>query len=97
MGKEEKNDRIEISEMFMAQADAERCFYGIIKRSKDANGNAHLFSRIKIYDGLIHACAGDQRELGTMLDQMCIMVLDMGLHNGSGIYIEIIDAKYFLN
>ena len=99
MGKEEKDnkDRFEIIEMFMAQADHERCFYGIIKRSKDADGNPHLFSRIIINDGIIQACASDQKVLGKMLDEMCIMVLDMGLHNDSGVYTEIFGDKYFLN
>lgn len=99
MSKSDKNmsDRFEITEMFMAQADHDRCFYGIIKRSKDANGNPHLFSRIIINDGLVQACASDQKVLGKMLDEMCIMVLDMGLHSETGVYIEIFGDKYFLN
>jgi hypothetical protein len=77
--------KVEITEMFMAQADHDRCFYGIIKRSKDADGNPHLFSRIVINDGIIQACASDQKVLGKMLDEMCIMVLDKNLHEDEGI------------
>ena len=99
MDKEDKDnkDQFEINEMYMCQADHERCFYGIIKRSKDANGNPHLFSRIIINDGYVQACASDQKVLSRLLDEMCIMVLDMGLHRDSGVYSEIFGDKYFLN
>lgn len=99
MGKvgKDNNDRFEIHEMFMSQADHERCFYGIIKRSIDSEGNPHLFSRIIINDGIIQACASDQKVLGKMLDEMCKMVLDMRLHDDGGRKIKIFDADYFLN
>jgi hypothetical protein len=90
-------DQFEINEMFMAQADHDRYFYGIIKRSTDSSGNPHVFSRIIVNDGLIMACAGDQKVLGKMLDEMCIMVLDRGLHRESGVYSEVLGEKYFLN
>ena len=76
--------KVEITEMFMAQADHDRCFYGVIKRSKDTNGNPHVFSRIKINDGMIQACASDQKTLGKMLDEICIMVLDKKIHADKG-------------
>lgn len=91
-----KDNKIEITEMFMAEAGG-KCFYGTLSRSKDANGNPHLFSRIVINDGLVQACAGDLRVLGRMLDEMCSLVIENGLHNDSGIYINIIHDKLFLN
>jgi len=90
-------DRFEITEMFMAQADHERCFYGVIKRGKDAEGNSHLFSRIVVNDGLIQACASDQMTLGKMLDEMCILVLEYGLHRDAGVFKKLAGNKYFLN
>lgn len=90
-------DRFEITELFMAQADHERCFYGIIKREKGAEGNPHLFSRIVVNNGLIQACASDQETLGKMLDEICVMVLDYALHNDVGIFITICHEKLFLN
>jgi len=93
----QKNDRLEITELFMAQADHERCFYGVIKRETDAEGNPRLFSRIVVNDGLIQACASDQETLGKMLDEMCIMVLDYGLHNDAGVSIKIGFEDMFLN
>jgi hypothetical protein len=95
--KKDNPDRLLITEMFMAQASDDRCFYGVIQRSKDNYGNEHVFSRIIINDGLIQACAGDQWELGKNLDQMCIMILDMGLHENAGVFTEIFGDKYFLN
>ncbi len=91
-----KTDRIQITEMFMAEA-GDKCFYGIIKRSKDANGQPHLFSRIIINNGYVQACAGDQKVLGRILDEMCKMVLYMGLHKDAGVFITIGNEKYFLN
>lgn len=93
----QKNDRLEITELFMAQADHERCFYGVIKRGKDGYGNPHLYSRIVVKDGLIQACASDQETLGKMLDEMCILVLDYGLHNEKGVSIEISGNHLFMN
>lgn len=93
----ETRDRFEITEFFMAQADNERCFYGVIKRGKDTEGYPHLFSRIVVNDGLIQACASDQKTLGKMLDEMCILVLDYGLHSDAGVSIEIFDNQYFVN
>lgn len=93
----ETSDRFEITELFMAQADNERCFYGVIKRGKDAEGHPHLFSRIVVNDGLIQACASDQKTLGKLLDEMCVMVLDYGLHSDAGVSIEISGNQLFLN
>lgn len=97
MNKRYRINKVEITEMFMAQADHDRCFYGIIKRDKDDTGNPYVFSRITINDGFIEARAPEQRELGKNLDQLCIMILDMGLHNDEGVYINILNEKLFLN
>lgn len=99
MSKKEKEnqERIQISEMFMCQADHERCFYGIIQRGTDEFGNDFVFSRIAMPDGLIQAKADNQRELGKNLDQMCVMVLDMGLHNSAGAYVKSFGFILFLN
>jgi hypothetical protein len=92
-----KPTKVEITEMFMAQASNDECFYGIIIRDRDASGNPHVFSRIIVNDGLIQACAKDQWELGKMLDEMCIMILRNGLHNDAGVFTMINNEKFFLN
>ena len=81
----------------MCQASPERCFYDIIKRGVDEFGNPFVFSRIVIPDGLIQAKADNQQELGKNLDQMCIMVLDIGLHNDSGKILHIMGIDLFQN
>ncbi|MBN1968803.1 MAG: hypothetical protein JW870_05515 [Candidatus Delongbacteria bacterium] len=69
---EKKDFRIEIAELFIAQVSLDRFFVGIISRSKVVNGNPHLFSRIVLNDGLLMACAGNQKVLGKMLDEMSL-------------------------
>ena len=92
-----KHNRVEITEMFIAEASNGKCFFGIIKRSHDNQGNPHVFSRITIYDGSIMACASNQWILGKMLDELCDMVLIYGIHNDTGVYIELCGEKYFNN
>jgi len=76
--------KVEITEMWLAEV-GDKCFYGIIKRSKDANGNLHLFSRIDINGGTVQGCASDQKTLGKNIDEMCAMYLN-GLHNDKGVF-----------
>jgi hypothetical protein len=83
---------VEITEMFMAQADKDRCFYGCIKRLKDDNGKPFVFSRIVMPDGLLCARADDQNELSKNLDEMCILIMDNGLHAQKAISIRIFDS-----
>jgi hypothetical protein len=91
----DKDDRFQITEMFMAEA-GKKCFYGIIKRSQDANGNPHLFSRIIINDGIVQACSSEQKMLCSILDEMCAMYLK-GLNKDTGVFQKILGEKYFLN
>ena len=96
MSKKEK-DRFEICEMFMGKADVHRCFFGIIKRLTDNAGNPYVFSRIVVNDSLLCASAPEQKELGRNLDEMCVMILDKGLHDDAGVSTEIFGGRYFLN
>ena len=92
-----KDDDFEINEMFLAQADVNRCFAGIIKRLTDITGNPYVFSRIVVNDSLLCARAPEQKELGRNLDEMCVMILDKGLHDDAGVSTEIFGGRYFLN
>jgi hypothetical protein len=96
MSKKENNE-FEINEMFMAKADVKRCFFGIIKRGKDEDGNSYVFSRIKMQDGLLCASANDQKVLGKNLDEICIMILDKNLHDNAGAKTKIFETDFFLN
>lgn len=92
-----KNLKIELTELFMAQASIDRCFHGIIKKSVSGNGVVSHYSKIKINDGYIHSCAGDRDTLGKQLDELCIMVLDKGLHKYDGVYTKYLGMKMYLN
>ena len=73
-----KNDKlkVEITELFMAQADRDRRFHGTIKRSAGM-----VYGTIEINGGQIHASAKDQWELGKKLDDMVKLILDADLHD----------------
>ena len=97
MSKKEK-EGFEICEMFMAKADKYRCFFGTIKRFEDHDGNTAVFSKIVMpNDGYICAKERDQKKLGRNLDEMCVMILDEGLHDNAGVSTEIFGGRYFLN
>jgi len=80
-----KELKIELTELFMAQADKYRCFHGIIKKVVGNDGSMSFYSKIKVNDGYIHSSAPDRDTLGKQLDELCIMVLDKGLHKHAGI------------
>ena len=74
----------EITEMFMAKADWNRCFYGTIKRSNEKT-NLSVFGKIIVkndkHNGFVIANACDQESLGSKLDELVTLVLDNGLHD----------------
>jgi hypothetical protein len=90
-------DRFEITELFMAMAGKDRCFTGIIKRLKDAEGNPFVFSRIVMPNGLLCARETEQKQLGKNLDRMCVEICDKNLHGDTGVTIKIFDADFYLN
>lgn len=92
-----KKINVEITEMFMAQADKDRCFYGCIKRLKDDNGMKFVFSRIVMPDGLLCARADDQNELSKNLDELAVLICDRNLHGEGGVTKEIFGTNFFLN
>lgn len=98
----EKKLNIEIIEIFMAKCGKgnkgfDRRFHGTIKRGTDENGNPMVYGKIKINDGFIYSMASSQLELGDMLDEMVVMILDKGLHSDAGITAKICDTDFFLN
>ncbi len=83
--------------MAKAGNDWNRCFHGTITRSNDVNGNPVVFGKIKVNDGSICAKASDQWELGEILDEMVLMVLDAGIHAHAGKFVKIRNFTYHLN
>ena len=94
---DKKELRIELTELFMAQADKYRCFYGTIRRELDSDGRPLVRGKIKVNDGFILAQAGHQDELGRKLDEMVIMILDYELHTDSGKKSNIAGTLFFHN
>jgi hypothetical protein len=92
-----RKEKFEINEMFGAQPDKDRFFAGCIKRLKDDNGNPFVFSRIVMPDGLLYSSASEQYELSKNLDEMCIMILDKGLHSNAGVNTKIFGMVFYLN
>ena len=95
-----KDMKIQLTEIFMAKAGRkgwDRCFHGTIKREFDADGCPFVIGKIKVLNGFILAQAKDQWELGEMLDEMVLMILDMNLHQDFGVSIEIAGSSYNLN
>lgn len=92
---------IQITELFMAKAGWKRCFHGTIQRDKDVNGNPLLHSKIYVkdekHDCVIYSMANDQDKLGSMLDEIVVLILDKGLHEDSGKSIKICETDFFLN
>lgn len=76
----DKKLKVEITELFMAEASMDRRFHGTIKRCCDAQGNPVVHGVIEINGGQIYASASDQKELGTKLDDMAKLILDADLH-----------------
>jgi hypothetical protein len=89
--------KLEITELFMAQADINRRFFGTIKRGWDADGTPVVHGRIEVQDGFFLAQDSCQDGLGIRLDELVKMMLDMGLHSESGAIQIILGTACFLN
>lgn len=96
MGGNKKN-KIQINELFMAQADINRRFYGTIRSSKDDTGNPCVSGKIRINQGYIYSKSDKQITLGLKLDEMVILILDNGLHEQHERTQTICDIDFFLN
>jgi len=97
-----KELNVRLVELFMAKAGRgnkgfDRCFYGTIKREHDSEGNPVVRGKIKVNDGYIIAMATNQLELGDMLDQIVILILEYGLHSDSGKTKEIWGIEFYMN
>ena len=98
MNKEnEKQLKVEITEMFCAQIDGNRMYTGCIKRGRDAEGNQFVFSRIVMPNGLLCARETEQIALGKNLDIMAKDIVDGNLHGDTGKSTDIFGSKFFLN
>jgi hypothetical protein len=93
----EKQLKVEITEMFCAQIDGNRMYTGCIKRLRDEQGNQFVFSRIVMPNGLLCARETEQIALGENLDSMAKDIIDGNLHGDAGVSTEIFGTNFFLN
>ena len=93
----EKQLKVEITEMFCAQIDGNRMYTGCIKRLRDNIGNQFVFSRIVMPNGLLCARETEQNTLGKNLDIMAKDIVDGNLHGDAGVSTEIFGTNFFLN
>ncbi len=96
---ERNNDRIQITELFMAKAgnDWSRCYYGTIRRETDDEGNPVVYGKIKIGEGYIIARAKDQWELGEKLDVIVFLILEYNIHTQIGKQVKTTILPQYLN
>jgi len=87
MKKKELPDFI-ISELFLVKADWQRTYMGTIKREVDFDGNPVLSCKVIINEGMAWSRAADEEELRKNMDDICVMKLDRGLHQNSGLSIN---------
>jgi hypothetical protein len=93
----DNKDCFEITILLMAQAVRDRRLYRTISRDSDASGHPVIPDQIKVNNGFVIAMAGHQDVLGSRLDEMVLMILDMDLHSDTGIAPVIAGKPYFLN
>ena len=98
--KNEKEDRFEITELFMVKAgqkDWSRRFLGTIKKGVDESGKPFVCGRVQVNDCAIFSQADNEEELGERLDSMVLMILDSGMHSNAGKTSKISDIEFNLN
>jgi hypothetical protein len=97
----EKNKlpEIQISELFLVKCgnDWTRTFMATIRREIDDDGNHVVYGSIIVEEGEIWCMASNEGQLGSNLDDICKMKLDMQLHSHAGMHIKIHSFDFFLN
>jgi len=66
---------LQITELFLVKADWNRTFMAEIIREKTENGTDIIRGSVVINEGKVWSLAGNEEELGTYLDDICIMKL----------------------
>lgn len=96
MGKKKLPD-LQIVELYLVKADWNRTFMAQIIKEKTEDGKEIVRGNVVINEGKVWSVADNEEELGTYLDDLCIMKLDYGLHEKAGITLKIAGEYFFLN
>lgn len=87
MKKDKENKRLQITELFMAMADKERTYVGALTR--DREGRKAVFrGDITIEQSRVLGAHPEEEGLYRAMDQMCMLILDYGLHDSEGRFVE---------
>jgi hypothetical protein len=92
-----KLPEIEITELFLVKADWNRTFMAQLIRGKKPDGSEIIHGSVIINEGKAWSIGNNEDELGTYLDDICLMKLDYGLHEKAGITFKIAGDDFFLN
>ena len=95
----DKEDRFEITELFMYKAGQNwhHRFMGTIKRMAGEDGKHFVCGSVQVNDCLLYAQADNEEQLGEKLDLMILNVLDNSLHTKAGKTSKICNTDFFLN
>jgi len=95
--KKKKISSLEITEFFFVKSGWDRTFMAEIVRDKTEDGKTINRGRVVVNEGQIWSTGETQDELSNYLDDICIMKLDLGLHENPGIGSAIACSKFFHN
>ena len=84
---DKKDERFQMTELFMAKADWERTYVGSLKRDS-AHGKKVFRGSIIIEGNKVVGANQDEEGLYTAMDDMCVLILDHGLHESRGEMME---------
>jgi hypothetical protein len=97
MEKKKASSNIIITELFLVKADWTRTYLGEIRREVTKEGKQIVRGNVMINEGKIWSFAETEEILRDMMNGICTMKLDMGLHSISGVTLTICETKYYLN
>lgn len=95
--KTRKDERFEMTELWLVKADWDRTFIGSIKRLEDNDGFIQVFGEVTVNEGKIVASANTEEDLTNKLNDICTMKLDHGLHDKIGTTTLIFEDLFFHN
>lgn len=89
--------KLDITELFLIKADWGRTFMGTLTRDRITGDKEIVRGKVKVNDGNLLGVADNDDELTKNLDEICVMKLDMGLHDNPGVNVIIAETPLFLN
>jgi hypothetical protein len=86
-----------ITELVLIKADWKRTFIGTIRKEADIDGNSVFSGSVIVQEGMIYCKSSSQEDLMNSMDAICLMKLDFGLHDYTGVTIKIFGTDFYLS